>query len=176
MRTLTIVICLLVCPMVTASPQSTSLSRSDQIAAAFTKHKDVVRVKRGVTREKYKDVRTEPVVRSNVRDYAGRYENTDLDWWIDIQVGADGRIQASGSDAGREFELQDATIAGSLIAATKRYRDGRAERFEGVFMNRTERTNPADPGVTAFGLGVMLASPAQIAGNTFDKVFYRLMP
>ena len=175
MRTPTIVICLLVVPMVTASPQSTSYSRSDQIAAAFTKHKDVVRVKRGVTREKYKDVRTEPVARQDVTDYSGRYEIPDRGWWIEIRIGADGRIQATGYEADQAFELKNASIAGSLLTATKVYRDGEVERFEAVFMNRTERTTPTDTGVTTFGLGVLLATPIEVDGMTLDKLFYQLL-
>jgi hypothetical protein len=167
MRALPIVICLLVSPILAASPQSASYSRSEQIAAAFTKHKDV--------RKKYKDVRAEPAVRHEVTDYSGRYES---DWgWIDIQVGSDGRIQATGYEAGlesRDFELRNGTIAGALLTATRVYRDGVAERFEGVFMNRTERANPTDPGVTKFGLGVLLARPMEVDGMTLDKLFYQL--
>jgi hypothetical protein len=173
MRTLTTVICLLVCPLVAAFPQSTRQSRSEQIAAEFTKHKEVVRTKRGVTREKYKDVRAEPAVRQSVSDYSGRYES-DWGWWIDIQVGADGRIQAAGSEGGetRTFELKDATIAWALLTGNKVYRNGRIERFEGVFMNRTERVSPTDTGITRFGLGVVLVRAVEIDGNTFDKLFY----
>jgi hypothetical protein len=175
MRTLITITSLLVSPVLAASQQSTSHSRSDQIAAAFTKHKDVVRVKRGVTREKYKDVRTEPVARQNVTDYSGRYEISDRGWWIEIQVGGDGRIQATGYEADRAFELKNASIAGSLLTATKVYRDGDAEWFEGVFMNRTERATPTDPGITRFGLGVLLATPIDVDGMTLDKVFYQLL-
>lgn len=161
--------------MIISLLQSPGQLRSDQIASAFTKHKDVVSVKRGVTRSKYKDVRAEPVVKSNVSDYAGLYENSDLGFGIDIQVGANGRIQATGHDAGQEFELENATIVGALLTGTKVYADGRVERFEGTFMNRTERSSPTDTGVTTFGLGVMLATPFEAAGNTYDKVFYRFM-
>jgi hypothetical protein len=169
MRTLAIVISLLISPIFAASPQEASYSRSDQIAAAFSKHKDV--------RKKYKDVRTAPAVRGDVTDYSGRYES---DWgWIDIQVGSDGRIQATGYEEGLEsrgFELRNATIAGALLTATKVYRDGAAERFEGVFMHRTERASPTDGGITTFGLGVVLASPLEVPGMTLDKLFYQLEP
>ena len=175
MRTLTMVICSLVSPIFASSPQSTSYSRPEQIAAAFTKHKDVVRVKRGVTREKYKDVRAEPAVRQNLTDYSGRYEIGDRGWWIEIQVAGDGRIQATGYEADEAFELTNATITGSLLTATRIYRDGDAERFEGVFMNRTERATPTDNGVTKFGLGVLLATPIEVDGMTLDKLFYQLI-
>ena len=72
------------------------------------------------------------------------------------------------------FELKDATRAGALLTATKVYRDGTVERFEGVFLNRTERTSPTDSGTTTFGLGVVLDTPLEINGNTFDKLFFPL--
>ena len=175
MRTLTLVICLLASPIFATFPQS--VARSEQIAADFTKHKDVVRVRRGVTREKYKDVRAEPAVRRNPTDYSGRYETTDWGSWIDIQVASDGRVQATGYEGGlesRSFELRDATLAGALLTATKVYRDGSVERLEGVFMNRTERASATDPGVTTFGLGVVLVTPLEVPGMTVDKLFYQL--
>ena len=176
MRTLPIVVCLLVAPVVAAFPQSTAYSRSDEIASSFTKHKSVSRVKRGVTREKYKDVQTEPIVRQDVTDYSGRYEVSDWGWWIDIKVDRDGRVQASGYEAGQEFELENPTLEGALLTATKVYRDGTRQRFEGVFMNRTERVSPTDAGVTAFGLGVVLEKPIDVPGMTVDKLFYKLSP
>ena len=172
MRALAAVACLFVCATIATAQQSSGLAA--EIASAFTKQKHVVSSHRGVTREKYKDVRAEPVVNSNVSEYAGRYESPDLNWWIDIHIAADGRIEATGYDAGLEFKLERATIVGALLTATKVYADRRVERFEGIFMNRTERTSPTDVGVTTFGLGVMLATPALVAGNTFDRVFYRL--
>ena len=174
MRTLPIVVCLLVAPVVAAFPQSTAYSRSDEIASSFTKHKSVSRVKRGVMREKYKDVQTEPIVRQDITDYSGRYEVSDWGWWIDIHVDSHGRIQASGYEAGQEFELENPTLEGALLTATKVYRDGARARFEGVFMNRTERVSPSDAGVTTFGLGVLLEKPVDVPGMTIDRVFYRL--
>jgi hypothetical protein len=175
MRALLVVTCLLVYPAIATSQQSTGASRAQQIAAAFTKHKVVVGVKRGITREKYKDVRTEPVVASNVSEYAGRYE-ADLGWWIEIQVGAGGHIRGMGADAGQPcatFELNNARIDGALLTAMKVCRNGTVERLEAVFMNRTDRVSSTDPGTTMFGLGVVLAPPREVTGNTFERVFYK---
>jgi len=176
MRALIALTCLLVCPAIATSQQSTGASRAQQIAAAFTKHKAVVGVKRGVTREKYKDVRAEPRVAQNVSEYAGRYVS-DLGWWIEIRVGPGGQIRGMGDEAGQPcdtFELTNATIDGALLTATKVCRDGTVERLEAVFMNRTDRVSPTDPGTTMFGLGVMLAPPREVAGSTFERLFYPL--
>jgi hypothetical protein len=150
--------------------------RAQQIAADFIKHMALLSVKRGVTREKYKDVRAEPVVVQNVSEYAGRYIS-DLGWWIEIQVGADGQIRGRGEDRGQPcdvFELKGATIEGALLVATKLCSNRTVERLEAVFMNRTERASPTDTGTTTFGLGVVLAQPREVSGNTFDRLFYPL--
>jgi hypothetical protein len=41
-------------------------------------------------------------------------------------------------------------------------------------MTRTERNSPTDPGITTFGLGVVLATPREFAGNTYERLFYQL--
>jgi hypothetical protein len=168
---------LLLSPLTANSQQPAGSSRAHQIAALFTKHKDVVVVKRGVSREKYKDVRAEPQVMQNVSEYAGRYEASDLGWYIDIRVGKAGQIEVTGFEAGQPsptFELENVTIAGALLTGRKVYRDGSVARFEGLFMNRTARSSRADTGVTAFGLGVVLARPVEAVGVTWDKLFYQL--
>jgi hypothetical protein len=174
MRTLIALTCLLVCPVIATPQQSTG--RAQQIAADFTKHKARVSAKRGVTREKYKDIRAEPAVVQNVSEYAGRYV-TDLGWRIEIQVGPGGQIRGRGEEPGQPcdvFELKGATIEGALLTATKICSDRTTERLEAVFMNRTERASPTDTGTTTFGLGVVLAPPREVAGNTFERLFYPL--
>lgn len=175
MRTVTLVALLAACPAI-AAPQAPGQSRAQQIAAAFSKQKHVVAEKHGVRREKYKDVRSAPIVHQNIAAYAGFYA-ADLGDVIDLRIGRDGRIQATGQDAERStrpFVLENASIDGGVLIATKRYRDGASEPFEGVFMTRTERNAPTDPGSTVVGLGVVLATPRQVGGNTYDKLFYQL--
>lgn len=154
-----------------------SQSRAHEIAAAFTKHKYVVKESHGVRREKYKDVRSEPTVRPNVRDFAGAYEVAELGYELTVQIGDDGTVRASGSDGdaeSRRFELEDAKIQGALLTGTKVYHNGTSERFEAVFLTRTDRANPTDPGTVLYGLGVLLPSPVEFLGNTYDKLFYQL--
>src|SRR5215211_5346940 len=88
------------------SQQLSSETKVQEIAAAFTKNKHVVKEKYGVRMEKYKDVRSEPAVKSNIRDYSGVYEAQDLGFVINVQVGSDGRIQANGSDNSRGLRLE----------------------------------------------------------------------
>ncbi len=177
MRTVALVTLLAACPAIAAPQQSSTESRAQQLAAAFTKQKHVVAEKRGVRKEKYKDVRTEPMVKQDITEYSGVYQVTDFGDLIDLRIGSDGRIQAVGHDSdqpSRTFVIEDGKIEGAVLTATKVYRDGETERLEGVFMTRTERTSPNDPGITTFGLGVVLATPREFAGNTYEKLFYQL--
>jgi hypothetical protein len=177
MRTIALVAALAAYPATAAPQQVSSPSRAQQLAAAFTKQKHVVAEKRGVRKEKYKDVRSEPVVKQDITEYSGVYQVVDFGDVIDLRIGSDGRIQADGHDSdqpSRTFVLANAKITGAVLTAIKRYRDGEAEPFEGVFMTRTERTSPTDPGITTFGLGVVLATPREVDGNTYERLFYQL--
>ena len=176
MRTFVVIALLVVCAANGYPQQFSSQTKAREIAAAFTKNKHVVKEKYGVRMEKYKDVRSEPAVKSNISDYTGAYEVLDLSFVINVQVGNDGRIQANGSERSRTFTLQNAKLEGALLTATKVYQDGARERFEGAFLNRTDRNSPTDPGVTIFGLGVIPAAPFEANGLTYDKLFYQLKP
>ena len=165
---------------VNATPQeSYTQKRTQEIVASFNKQKYAVKEKYGVRREKYKEVRSEPVIKQNIRDYSGVYEVSDLGHLINIQVGSDGNVKAIGSEPAngtrpaRRFRLEGANITGALLTATKVYEDGATEKFEGVFINRTEFNSPTDNGVSAFGLGVVI-NPVEFAGVTLNKLFYQL--
>lgn len=176
-RILAVAALLAASPALLVSQQLSTPSRAQQVAAAFSKQKHVVAEKHGVRKEKYKDVRTEPVVKQDITAYSGVYRVADLGDVIDLRIGSDGRIQSTGHDSNqpsRTFTLESGKIAGAVLTATKVYRDGATERFEGVFMTRTERNAPADPGITTVGLGVLLATPREFGGNTYDKLFYQL--
>lgn len=173
MRTVLLITLLVVGSVDAASQQESSESRTQEIAISFNKVKHAVKEKNGVRTEKYKEVHSESVVKPNITDYAGVYEISDLGYAITIQVASDGQAQASGSEKGWSFRLEDARIEGALLSATKIYSDGAAEKFEGVFMTRTVRNSPTDSGVTTFGLGVVLHRPAEVNGVTYDKLFYQ---
>ncbi|HKO45556.1 MAG TPA: hypothetical protein VJU84_19935 [Pyrinomonadaceae bacterium] len=174
MRTL-VVIGLLVGSFVGVVAQQPS-QKAQAIAATFNKHKNVVKEKRGVRMEKYKDVRAEPVVKQDAGDYLGIYEVGDLGFLIRIEVSNVDKILARGYEQGgsRTFKLENATIEGGLLTGSKVYQDGTTESFEGVFLNRTERNSPTAMPVTTFGLGVWLNKPVEINGLTFQRMFYEL--
>ena len=166
-------------PVNAISQESYTQKRTQEIVATFNKQKYVVKEKYGFRKEKYKKVISEPVVKQNIRDYSGVYEVTDFGYLINIQVGSDGNVKAIGSEPAhgtrqaRSFRLEGAKLVGAMLTGTKVYDDGPTEKFEGVFINRTEFNSPTDSGVSAFGLGVV-GNPVEFAGITFDKLFYQL--
>ena len=152
-------------------------ARTAEVAAMFTKHKHVVKEKRGVIRDKYKDVRTEPVIRSNPSSYSGSYD-ADFGFSLRLTVQPDGRVEGSGrepvsgsTNVARTFVLRDARVDGALLTGTIVYSDNHSRKLEGVFMDRTSRESPSDRGYTVFGLGV-LTPPMLIDGNTIERLFY----
>jgi hypothetical protein len=157
--------------------------RARQLAEQMSKKKHAVREKKGVRVEKFKEIRSEPAVRSDPREYAGDYE-ADMGFRLSLTVGAGGRVEGSGADTSfaggrraRAFTLRDARVEGALLTGTKVFDDGSTERLEGVFINRTDRNGPQDPGTTAFGLGVVYEPPLpREEGYAVNKLFYTRKP
>jgi hypothetical protein len=164
-----------------AAQQASSASaeqRTQVIAASFSKSKHVVKERRGIRVEKYRDIRSTPAVRANPAEYSGRYEVEDMGLVMDLRVDAKGRVTGSGYDPmgddaaiRKTFQLVDGRIDGALLSATQVYGDGSRQRLEGVFMNRTSTDSPTDKGVTVFGLGVT-GKTVTMNGLTMNKFFY----
>ncbi len=163
-----------------AKPDDTyARKRSREIVALFNKEKHVVKEKYGVRMEKYKKIQCEPVLKQDIKEYSGEYEVSGWGCALHLQVASDGTIKATGCEPGREgaqpmrkFTLERARISGAMLTATKVYKDGATELLEGVFMNQTTFTSPADPGRSEFGLGVS-GGIATFGGVTLDRIFYQ---
>jgi hypothetical protein len=152
--------------------------RTQVIAASFSKSKHVVKERRGVRVEKYRDIRSTPAVLGNPAEYSGRYEVEDMGFVLDLRVDANGIVTGSGYEpvggdesVRKTFRLVDGKIDGALLTARQIYGDGTQQRFEGVFMNRTSTNSSTDKGLTQFGLGVT-GRTVTINGLTMDKFFY----
>ena len=176
MRALALITWLAFIPL-TAFAQDSSMVRKSEIVASFNKEKHVAKEKHGVRVEKYKKVVSEPANRANNQEYSGVYEVEGFGHRLSIQVGNDGNINATGSEPAnggtRSFKLEGAKISNAMLTATKVYPDGSTEKFEGVFLNRTDYISPTDAGVRTFGLGVIVNNPVEVNGLTFDKLFYQ---
>lgn len=152
-------------------------ARSQAIAASFSKFKNISKEKHGVTKAKYLKIESQPAVKANPEDYSGTYEVSDLGFAIRLRVDRSGKVEGTGYEpivdpaVRRMFTLRDGRIEGALMTATKVYANGKSERLEGVFIDRTTFESPADKGVTRFGLGV-IGKPVEVSGLTLDKLFF----
>ena len=154
--------------------------RTREILAQMNRKEHKVKEVFGLRVEKYREIRSEPALKKDLREYAGTYEVPDRGYSLILQIGEEGPIQGGGwerpqqdGQAVRRFTLRSARIEGALLTATKMYDDGTTQTLEGVFITRTERNRPTDPGRSRFGLGV-LGAPVTIGGATRrDKLFYQ---
>ena len=137
--------------------------KTQDLIAALGKTKYKKKEKKNFSFELYIDIKSEAVVKSNVRDYAGIYQSSDANYRIELRVVADGTVEGIGYDFDfntsqkQNFTLKDARIEGALLTATKIYADGGKEKLEAVFNNRTvtEGKNPHEINSreTKYGLG-----------------------
>ena len=169
-------------PAYSSTQVSDAQKKADEIVASLNKKKEKVKEKYGVRKEKYKEVRCEPVVKADPSEYSGAYEASDLGlgYSLTIRVGNDGRVDGFGYEPAetgvkeaRQFVLRNARVEGALLTAEKVYVDGAVEKFEGVFIKRTVLNSPTEEGVSSFGLGVV-GRQIVIGGLTLDKIFYQL--
>lgn len=162
----------------TRASVSPTVARPRAIAQSFTRSKHVVKQKHGISRNKYKDVRSEPVIESNPQNYSGTYAVSDFGLSLRLRVDRNGSAAGTGEETDvwgsgvmRRFTLANAKVESALLTGTKVYADGGSESLEGVFINRTSFDSPTATGVTVFGLGV-LGTPIRISGITVERFFY----
>jgi hypothetical protein len=160
--------------MSTYAQQTCSQKRVADILATLNKKEQLVVEVHGVKKEKYREVRSEPVTASDVKQYSGTYRVPDLDYSLNIKIGSNGEITGSGSEAQkRHFVLKDAGIDGALLTATKVYDDGATEKFEGVFIKRTELNSPTDKGDTSYGIAGIVPAKNNEDLSKLDKLYYQ---
>ena len=175
-------------PVVSAEPvaQQQVVDKAQLTLEAFAadgqlkdQFKQLSKEKHGVKKEKYLRVESEPAIETTPTEYSGVYRVTDMPFTLRFNVDSKGVVTGSGDEAltesvRRTFTLRNGKVQGALLTATKVYSDGAREKFEGSFLNRTDRNSPTEPGVTIFGLGVVLTTPFEVNGLTYDKLFYHL--
>jgi len=136
-------------------------ARTDALIAALAKTKYKKKEKKNISIEIYVDVKSEPVVKNDIHEYAGIYEAAS-DYRLELSVSGDGKIEGNGYDirfnnsAKQNFTLRDARIQGALLTATKVFESGETKSFEAVFNNRTVQTgknpNQIENRETKYGL------------------------
>jgi hypothetical protein len=158
--------------------QSSAQSRVSAITEQFNKKKHSKKTRNGISVEKYREVRSEPIVLPNFQSYSGKYVVDGSLLSLDLSVTADGRVTGSGteqfenqSDIRRTFSIRDGRIEGPLLRAMKVYGNGSTQQIEGVFMKLTSFDSPSAKGVSSYGLGMV--GPFYLAGNVnIDRIFF----
>ena len=146
----------------TVFAQDTGQKTQDLIAAlGKTKYKK--KEKKNFSFEFYIDIKSEAVVKNNVRDYAGVYQSSSADYRIELRISANDRVEGDGYDTDfnnsqkQNFTLRDARIEGALLTGTKVFADGATEKLEAVFNNRTivegKNASEINKRETKYGLG-----------------------
>lgn len=167
-----------------------SRERTHELISELRKTKHKKKEKKGITTESYLDINSQPVVKGDVRQYAGVYESSDDNFRLELRVSPDGRVEGNGHDAiffsgrSRNFTLRDARIDGALLTATKIYADGGgggggAQKFEAVFNDQTrvEGKNPQNiyRRETRYGLGFIYNYQTSQIDST-SRVFLEYKP
>ncbi len=183
MQTLIIAICIslwLISPENTFAQTTDVRQKTQELVASLSKSKYKHKVKGNFEFEKYIDIKSEAVVKNNAGEYSGNYESQDSRHRIELNI-TGGKLEGSGYDTEFEsskkenFSLKNAKIEGALLTATKTYENGKTEKFEAVFINRTivEGTNPnkIQHRATNFGLGFVGTN-----GAYTERIFCRYKP
>lgn len=129
-----------------AYAQADTAQRTRDLVAALDKTKYKKKEKKNVSIKLYFEVRNEPVVKANVNDLGGIYEDDNLQFRLTLNILAGGTVEGSGYDtigveaARVNFTLKDARIDGALLTGTKVFANGATHKFEAVFVTRTIKT------------------------------------
>lgn len=138
------------------------------LAAALdkNKYKNKQKSKNGVDMsvETYLDIKNIPAVKQPA-EYSGNYRDESGCSSLELRVAADGSAQGDGSETvdgnGKDnqvrFTLRNGRVSGAVLSADKVFADGRTERIEAVFVNRTTLQGKNEKDIetrnTQFGLG-----------------------
>ncbi len=166
------------------SQKNDAQQRTEEIVSSLNKSRYQLKEKRGVRKEKYRSVRSEPITKKNIADYSGQYEVPSLGYNLEIKVTNGGNIEANGyepkngdAQQGRKFTFRNAKIEGALLIATKVYDDGSKEKFEGVFIDQTNIEGVSPQQIerrdTTFGLAVVNVQVKTPSGVNLDRLFYQ---
>ncbi len=120
----------------------------------------------GQKKWKVKEKHFDPVVRQNVKEYAGHYVGIDESYRIDLRVGDDGGLTGTSTEDGRELALTDIRVEGATLTATRVYPNGRRTALVATFADRVLN------GDHEFGL-LVENMRIELPGLTTTRVFYR---
>ncbi len=153
----------------TAKEQAELMAKTD-----FSKSKYKKKEKYGVVKEMSRVVESTPVIKDDLKDYAGIYKTEGPNYIMEIRVNDKDAVEAILRIPGTEqkevatYQLKNSTIKDALFKAIKINKDETKEEWEGVFINKN------DNGAVDFGLGIKLPNPITITeGLRTEKLFFK---
>lgn len=175
--------CFFLIPSDVFAQKTDAQQRTEEIVSSLNKTKYQFSERRGVKKEKYKSIRSEPVIKKNIADYSGQYEVPGFGYNLEIRVANDGSVETTGYEPetgdgrqSRRFIFKNAKIEGALLTATKVYDDGSTKAFEGVFIEQTniEGVSPQqiERQSKTFGLAAAAVQVKTASGVNLDRLFY----
>ncbi|MVM33911.1 hypothetical protein GO755_27995 [Spirosoma sp. HMF4905] len=134
----------------------------------FSKTKFMRKEKFGVVKEKHKVIESTPVVERNPEFYSGNYWYESLQYKLEIRTDEQHKLMATLSIPGQpDIRLKNVTVTDAYFIGFKPNQDGTEEKWEGVFINKTDDSH------TTFGLGIKLATPIALTqGLKITKLFF----
>lgn len=135
-------------------------ARTSTLVASLDKTKYKKKENKNIPIEVYVSVKNEAVIR-DAYDYGGNYASEEGDYSLTLHVERGGAASGNGRDAINDrrmgFTLKDASISGALLSGTKVYENGKQQKFEAAFVNRTVATGKNENEITSrdtkFGMG-----------------------
>ncbi len=152
------------------SQELTAKEKGEDLAKnVFSKSKHAKKEKYGVVKEKTKVVESTPFVKSNVEYYAGNYWYHDFNYKMEIRLDVNKNLMATLSIPNKpDVQLKKVSVTDAYFMGIKQNEDGTEEKWEGVFINKSDNGN------TEFGLGIKLQNPLPIAdGVQTTKIFFK---
>ena len=88
------------------------------------------------TKSKFKHKTFQPIVKTNLREYAGHYAGIDSSYFVDVRIGSDNKLAVLVHDGSMTSSLRDVHVDGAQLAGTSTGPDGKPKGFEAVFGER----------------------------------------
>jgi hypothetical protein len=135
----------------------------------FSSNISMRKEKYGVVKEKHKVIESTPVVANTLQFYTGKYIFQEIQYQLEILMDEQSNpIVTLSSPNQPDIRLKNVTIADAYFVGFIPNTDGSEEKWEGVFINKSQDDSPT------FGLGIKLPAAIPLGdGIGLTKLFFR---
>jgi hypothetical protein len=135
----------------------------------FSKTKDKVKEKNGEKTEVHVTVKSTPVFKEDLSDYAGNYWYKDLNYKIEIRLDANKKLMATVRIPGQpDAPLKNVSVTDAYFSGIHVTKNGEGELWEGVFLDKNDNGN------SEFGLGIKLSNTIPLTERLeITRIFFK---